>query len=135
MSFFSRELKAKCGLGEAEHDHGECHGHSGMIGWKWSVKEKLAARTALNLALDRELAAVIHEAKERAERIKEASDLWEMETWLIDQREGIARTFDFRYSVLARVFATLLRERRVSLIDLRGLAQEKLDTIERLSRT
>lgn len=106
-----------------------------MIGWKWSAKEKLAARRAFNLALDRELAAVTQEVKQRAERIKEASDLWEMETWLTEQRERIDLTFDFRYSVLARVFATLLRERRISLGELRGLAQEKLDTIERLAQT
>ena len=128
-------MKAKFDPGVEEHDQGGCHDNSGMTGWKWSAKEKLVARRAFNLALDRELAAVIHEAKERAERIKEASDLWEMETWLIDQRERIDRNFDFRYSVLARVFATLLRERRLSLDDLRGLAQEKLDTIELLART
>jgi Photoprotection regulator fluorescence recovery protein len=106
-----------------------------MIGWKWSAKEKLAARRAFNMALDRELAAVTQEVKQRAERIKEASDLWEMETWLTGQRERIDGTFDFRYSVLARVFATLVRERRLSLDELHGLAQEKLDTIERLAQT
>ncbi|WP_184222642.1 hypothetical protein [Granulicella aggregans] len=77
------------------------------MGWKWSAKEKLVARRAFNLALDRELAAVTQEVKQRAEQIKEASDLWGMETWLTEQRERIDRTFDFRYSVLDRVFATL----------------------------
>ena len=51
------------------------------------------------MALNRELGTVIREAKERADRIMEASDLWEMEVWLAEQRERIDRTFDFRYSV------------------------------------
>ncbi|MBB5060920.1 hypothetical protein HDF16_005656 [Granulicella aggregans] len=106
-----------------------------MIGWKWSAKEKLTARRAFNLALDRELTAVIQEVMQRAEQINEASDLWEMETWLTEQRERIDRTFDFRYSALARVFATLLREHRLGLNKLRGLDQENLDSIERLAQT
>lgn len=103
--------------------------------WKWSSAEKIVARRAFEKALNRELETVIREAKDRADRIRGASDLWEMEGWLTDQRERIDRTFDFRYSVLPHVFATLLRDRRLSDDDLHGLAQEKLDTIHRMVNT
>ena len=102
--------------------------------WKWSSTEKIVARRAFEMALNRELETVIRETKERADRIREASDLWEMEGWLAEQRERIDRTFDFRYSVLPLVFATLLRDHRLCEDDLRGLAQEKLDTIHRMVR-
>ena len=100
-----------------------------MRDWKWSPAEKIVARRAFDLALNSELETVIREAKERAERIREASDLWEIEGWLTERRRWIDRTFDFRYSVLLIVFATLLRNRRLSEDDLRGLAQEKLAAI------
>lgn len=103
--------------------------------WKWSAAEKVVARRAFEMALNRELETVIREAKDRADRITEASELWEMEVWLAEQRERIDRTFDFRYSVLPLVFATLLRDRRLCKDDLHGLAQEKLDIIHRMVRT
>jgi hypothetical protein len=46
----------------------------------------------------------------KAEQIRKASDLWELEGWPADQRRRIDRTFDYRYSVLPFVFAALLRE-------------------------
>jgi len=97
--------------------------------WKWSPAEKIVAHRAFDVALKRELETVIRKAKERAERIKEPSDLWEMEDWLAEQRRRIDRTFDFRYSVLPLVFATLIRTRGLDEEELSGLAQEKLDTI------
>lgn len=75
----------------------------------WSRAEKAAARKAFDLALSRELEAVMCEAKERAARISEAPDLWKLERWLGERRREIDRKFDFRYSVLPLVFATLLR--------------------------
>jgi hypothetical protein len=104
-------------------------------GWRWSPREKVAARRAFDLALDRDLQATIRETKERAELIRQASDLWEVEAWLAEQRRRIDRTFDFRYSVLPFVFATLLRDRLLSEEDLRGLDQEKVDTIRHILQT
>jgi hypothetical protein len=91
-----------------------------MSDWKWSPAEKIVARRAFDVALNRELETVIREAKERAARIREASDLWEIEGWLAEQRRRIDRTFDFRYSVLPLVFATLFRNRRLDEDELRA---------------
>ena len=103
-----------------------------MREWKWSPAEKAAARKAFNLALGRELESVIHEAKARAASITEPSELWELESWLT-RRHEIDRKYDFRYSVLPVVLATLLREERIALEDLRGLARHKLGSIRFLA--
>lgn len=105
-----------------------------MREWKWSPTEKAVARRAFNLALNRELDAVIREAKERAAGITGATGLWELEAWLAEQRRRIDRTFDYRYSVLPLVFATLLGDNRISEGDLHGLAPEKLNAIQHMAK-
>ena len=55
---------------------------------KWSPAEKAVARRAFDLALRRELEAVVREAKDRAAKIQEASELWELERWLTQRRTG-----------------------------------------------
>jgi len=103
--------------------------------WKWSPAEKTAARRAFNLALSRELEGVIREAKERAARITEAAELWELEAWLGEQRRRIDRAFDYRYSVLPVVFANLLRDGRLTEDDLLSLDPAKLDAIRHMARS
>jgi hypothetical protein len=107
---------------------------TGFREWNWSPKEKAAARRAFDLALSRELEGVIREAKDRAARITEAPDLWDLERWLGERRRRIDGMFDYRYSVLPRVFAALLRAGQISEDALRGLAADKLDTIRHIAR-
>ncbi|MFZ0663872.1 MAG: hypothetical protein WAM66_14360 [Acidobacteriaceae bacterium] len=71
-------------------------------------------------------------ARDRAARITEAPDLWELERWLGERRRRIDRTFDYRYSVLPVVFANLLRDGRLSENDLHGLDLDKLDAIRHM---
>ncbi|HKR27866.1 MAG TPA: hypothetical protein VJS11_10430 [Acidobacteriaceae bacterium] len=104
-----------------------------MREWKWSPQEKAVARRAFDLAVRRELDSLIREAKERAARITEASDLWELERWLGERRRQIDGSFDYRYSILPRVFAGLLRARQISEDDLDGLAPDKLDAIRQMA--
>jgi hypothetical protein len=82
--------------------------------WKWSPAEKRFAAERSTWPLSRELASVSWEAKERGQWIREASNLWETEDWLAARRPHIDRSFDFRYSVLPIVFATLLCHRRLN---------------------
>lgn len=102
---------------------------------KWSPAEKVIARKAFHLALSRELDAVIREAKDRAAKLEEPSELWELESWLTQRRREIDRTYDFRYSVLPLVFAVLLRDGRIGEDDLHGLSQDKLERIRREARS
>lgn len=106
-----------------------------MREWKWSPAEKVAARRAFDLALSRKLEDTVREARERAARITETSDLWELEAWLGEQRRRIDRDFDYRYSVLPHVFASLLRDGRLTEGDLLGLAPDKLDAIRHIARS
>ena len=76
-----------------------------MYELKWSHAEKTVARRALDLALGKELEALIREAKGRATRIEEPSELWDLESWLRERRREIDRRYDYRYSILPLVFA------------------------------
>lgn len=100
-----------------------------MYELKWSHAEKTIARRAFDKALGNELEAVIREAKSRADAIKDAPDLWDLESWLTERRREIDRRYDCRYSVLPLVFASLLRDGKLTEEDLNGLRQDKLDLI------
>jgi hypothetical protein len=96
---------------------------------KWSPAEKAIARKAFDTALQRELEAVMREAKDRAARIRQPADLWELEHWLTQRRRDIDSTYDYRYSVLPLVFVMLIRDGRLSEQELHGLAEDKLARI------
>ncbi len=100
-----------------------------MYDLKWSHAEKTIARKAFDKALGNELETVIREAKSRAGAIKDAPDLWDLESWLTERRQEIDRRYDYRYSVLPLVFASLFRDGKLTEEDLNGLKQEKLDLI------
>ncbi len=102
-----------------------------MFDLKWSHAEKVIARRAFDLALDKELQATIHEAKRRTAKIEEPSELWELESWLTERREDINRRYDYRYSVLPIVFAHLVRDGHLRIDVLHGLGSEKLELIRR----
>lgn len=99
---------------------------------KWSPAEKLVARKAFEQALQRELTEVIAEAKNMAAKVQEASDLWNLEQWLTERRKEIDRKYEYRYSVLPIVFATLLNEGRLTENDLNGLGPDKFEFIRRI---
>jgi hypothetical protein len=102
-----------------------------MFDLKWSQSEKRIARRVFEQALNRELTALIQEAKERINRVFTPEELWEVEHWLTERRKEIDMTYDYRYSVLPVVFAKLLHRRVVSNSDLDGLGPEKIDLIRR----
>jgi len=68
-------------------------------------------------------------AKQRANRIKAPSDLWELERYLTKCRKQIDSKYEFRSSRLAWTFGRLLSEGRVSEDGLRDLSEEKLKVI------
>jgi len=96
---------------------------------KWSPSEKATARRAYDLALGRELEAVVREAKERAAKLKTPGELWDLEEWLTKRRREIDNLYDYRYSVLPLVFAALLYRGLVNEAELEGLGRDKLNHI------
>jgi hypothetical protein len=100
---------------------------------KWLPAEKVLARRAFDRALKLELQELVREAKEMAARVEEASELWDLEHWLSQRRLNIERKYDYRYSVLPFVFATLLKEGRIREQDLLGLGLAKVELIRSLA--
>ena len=95
----------------------------------WSKSEKAIARTAFDAALKREFHQVMQEAKQKANQIKETTDLWDLEHYLTERRREIDRKYDYRYSQLDLVFGRLLREKWIGEEELRGLGEDKLEAI------
>jgi hypothetical protein len=98
---------------------------------KWSPAEKAIARKAFDLALGRELEAVIRETKNKAAKIQEPSGIWELEQYLTQRRQEIDRKYDYRYSVLPLTLANLLSGGRLNENELHGLGEDKLHYIHR----
>ena len=104
-----------------------------MRDWRWSQAEKIVARRAFEHALHTEGRELIREAKDRAATVEEVSELWQLESWLTQRRREIERQYDYRYSVLPFVFATLLQQGRLRESDLQGLALEKIELIRHMA--
>jgi hypothetical protein len=100
---------------------------------KWSPAEKVLARRTFDRALKLELQELVREAKEMAARVEDASELWNLEHWLTQRRLDIERKYDYRYSVLPFVFASLLKEGRIREQDLLGLDLAKVELIRSLA--
>jgi hypothetical protein len=95
----------------------------------WSRSEKALARKAFDAALGRELHEVMQEAKRMANEIQKSSDLWDLEHYLTQRRKEIDRKYDSRSSRLTDVLGRLLYENRLGEEDLRGLREDKLNSI------
>jgi photoprotection regulator FRP-like protein len=95
----------------------------------WSRTAKTIARKAFEDALKRELHEVMQEAKKMASQIKQPSDLWDLEHYLTRRRKEIDCKYDCRYSQLTHVFGKLLQECRLGEEQLRGLREDKLESI------
>ena len=104
-----------------------------MSSVNWSESEKRIARRVFKAALQRELAEVMTEFKQRAAAATEPQDMWSVEQFLATARGNIDSKYDYRYSQLDLVFGRLLREGRISEHDLQGLAEEKLARIHRIA--
>ena len=109
----------------------EALGYDAIRDLNWSPEEKTVARRAFDRALQRELEAVMIEAKKRAAKIQQPSDLWELERYLTERRTKIDRQYEYKYSVLIFVFGNLIRQGRLTEQELQGLNQDKLDAIWR----
>jgi hypothetical protein len=102
-----------------------------MHDFKWSLSEKKIARRVFDTALAAELAEVMTGLKAMAAAAAEPDDMWSIEEYLSRKRQEIDEKFDYRYSQLPFVFARLLREDRIQMAQLAGLAQDKLAYFER----
>jgi len=107
---------------------------SSMAHLTWSPAEKAIARKVYEAALKQELEDVVRETKEKAAKIKQVSEVWDLEYHLTQRRKEIDRAYDYRYSVLPDVFGNLIRKGRIREEDLRGLSDDKLEYIQAYSK-
>ena len=76
----------------------------------------------------------MQEAKQKANQIKEPSDVWELEGYLTQRRKDIDRRYDFRSSRLTQLFGRLLSECRINEQELHGLREDKMKAIRSCAR-
>ena len=99
-----------------------------------SRSEKAIARIAFDAALGRELHEVIQRAKQMAGEIQQSTDLWDLEHYLTQHRKEIDHRYDFRSSRLIDVLGRLSCEKRISEEDLRGLREDKMNSIRTFAK-
>ena len=110
------------------------YGYASASDVTWSRSEKAIARQAFDAALKRELHELMQEAQEIARKIKQPSDLWDLQEYLTRRRKEMDHKHKYRYSHLTQVFGRLLYETRVSEEELRGFSEDKLKTIHSFAR-
>ena len=101
--------------------------------FKWSKNEKKIARAAFDKAYQNEMVEIKNELLRQIEELKDLNDIWKIHDYLKDRRKHIDITYDYRYSVLIRVFGLLLRNSFITLKDLEGLSEEKIKVIKNIS--
>lgn len=99
----------------------------------WTQSEKKHARALFEQALERELAERLSEFKARAARADTAEDMWSIRDYLQESERELERKYDYRYSQLLIVFGQLLREGRVTEVQLAFLSDEKLGYVHRVA--
>jgi hypothetical protein len=97
----------------------------------WSKSEKVIARHAFDTAYKRECDAILAKLKEKIAKATEPEHIWQIHDYLTEQRKITNKKYDYRYSVLILVFARLFQEGWLKLTDLEGLAEDKIEEIEK----
>ncbi len=95
----------------------------------WNNEEKTIARLAYEKAYQKEMAQLLKEFQQKTAELTAPEDIWEVYDFLSYRRKEINRKYDYRYSVLLRVFGQLLAEGLVQETDLTGLSNEKIGAI------
>ena len=100
----------------------------------WSPSEKIVAKRAFDMALNKELESVMGKVREMANEIRRPADLWAMEQYLTRYRKEIDDKYDYRYSQLPLIFGRLIREGWLTEDDLTGLGPGKMDYIRIIAK-
>jgi hypothetical protein len=95
----------------------------------WSPAEKKIARAAYDTALAREKAAARRTVQAILQQSEDLDQIWEVYRFLNSKRRDMDEKYDYRYSVLTRVFRRLVNEGWLHPADLSGLETDKLALI------
>jgi hypothetical protein len=100
--------------------------------YRWSNSEKIIARRAFDQAYERECTEIVNTVKNNISDIKDINNIWKIEKYLHKKRSEIDAKYDYRYSVLIIVFGKLMAEGFITINDIEGLGQEKIEAIIRI---
>ena len=100
---------------------------------QWSKAEKQAARKAFDAAYERECRAIRAKVEQMLENKSDLRQIWRIHDYLSKQRHETDQKYDYRYSRLLWVFATLLGEGWMTEADLSGLGEDKTQKIKFLA--
>lgn len=105
-----------------------------MHNLQWSKTEKQIARAAFDQALARECAQIIAGVREQAGTVQSMDDVWKLHDHLQELARELPRKYDYRYSQLDIVFARLINEGWLTIEELVGLDEDKLEPIRFMTR-
>ena len=98
--------------------------------FRWSKTEKKIAKQAFDLAYERKCQKIIEQIKKR--KLSNDEDIWKLGDYIHKKQKEIDRKFDYRYSQLNLVFSVFIKENLLSIEDIAGLDEEKIDTINKI---
>jgi len=100
----------------------------------WEEAERSVARIAFDTAHARALTSLIQEVQLQASRLDSEAGLWQLHDFLSTQRHTLEGRFDFRPQALLFLFASLVRDQLLEMVELEGLADEKLAKIQAMAQ-
>ena len=101
---------------------------------RWTKSEKIISKRAFEKCYQRECKAILTKLKERIASADKPSDLWLIHDFLTEELKNIEYKYDYRYSVLILLFASLLKEGWLQESDLDGLEEDKVEKIMYLAK-
>jgi hypothetical protein len=103
------------------------------IGSDWSEDEKKVAEVAFRTAYEREVAALIRKVREKVTDTTNIEDIWHLSDYLNAKRHEIDGKYDYSYTALLFIFASLVKDGWLNLDELKGLSTEKLAKVAALT--
>ncbi len=100
---------------------------------RWNPKEKKIAKLAFDKAYLREMSEIKNALVDKIKKLKDDTDVWQIQNYLSNRRDEVDKKYDYRYSQLILVFGQLLREGYLMENDLTGLDEEKINFITSLA--
>ena len=103
-----------------------------MQDFKWSKEEKKIARKMFDVAYKRECTDLIKKIQSKAAHLSAPNDIWSLHDFMSKEIRAIGRKYDYRYSVLLLVFAQLIKDGWLTVDELKGLTEDKINWINKL---
>lgn len=99
-----------------------------------SATEEKVAKQALQKAYEREISALMNNIRDRATSLNKIEDLWYLHDLLSTKRYEIDGKYAYNFSSVVFDFASLIKEKWLTIEDLHGLPSEMLSKISVLAR-